>query len=153
MGGVDRSDQMLISYSTERKRVKKRYEKYCFHLINTCVVNSHIIALKISYKKSQLKFREQLIESLFLENKPVKQSRKHGRPSSSNIVRLTERHFPSFIGPNDIKENFSRRCNACSKNGIRKESRYECKECNVGLCAAPCFGYYHTKRDFSKVFE
>ena len=38
-------------------------------------------------------------------------------------------------------------------DGIRKESRYKCKDYNVGLCAAPCFGYYHIKRDFSKVFE
>ena len=38
-------------------------------------------------------------------------------------------------------------------DGIRKESRYEHKDYNVGLCAALCFGYYHIKRDFSKVLE
>ena len=38
-------------------------------------------------------------------------------------------------------------------DGIRKESRYKCKDYNVGLCAAPCIGYYRIKRDFSKVFE
>ena len=38
-------------------------------------------------------------------------------------------------------------------DGIREKSRYECKEYNVGLCAAPCFGHNHIKTDFSKVFE
>ena len=28
---------------------------------------------------------------------------------------------------------------------IRNKSKYECKECRVGLCAAPCFGYYLKK--------
>ena len=31
MGGVDLADQMLTSYSTERKRVKKWYKKYLDH--------------------------------------------------------------------------------------------------------------------------
>ena len=153
MGGVDRSDQMLTSYEIERKRVKKWYKKFLYHLVNVCVFNAYIIATKLGSKVTQLQFREELIESLFLENQNIGSSRKRGRQTTSNLARLTGRHFPSFIPPNEIKENPSRRCKVCSKNNFRKESRYQCKECDVGLCVAPCFEYYHTKKDFSKNFE
>ena len=153
MGGVDCGDQMLTSYEIERKRVKKWYKTFFYHLVNVGVFNAHIIATKLGSKVTQLQFREELIESLFLENQNTGSSRKRGRQSTSNLARLAGRHVPSFIQPNEMKENSSRRCKVCSKNTFRKESRYQCKECDVGLCVAPCFEYYHTKKDFSKIFE
>ena len=75
MGGVDRSDQMLTSYEIERKRVKKWYKKFFYHLVNVCVFNAHIIATKLGSKVTQLQFREELIESLFLENQNIASSR------------------------------------------------------------------------------
>ena len=153
MGGVDHSDQMLTSYEIEWKRVKKWYKHFLYHLVNVCVFNAHIIATKLGSKVTQLQFREELIESLFLENQNIGSSRKRGRQTTSNLARLTGRRFPSFIPPNEIKENPSRRRKVCSKNNFRKESRYQWKECDVGLCVAPCFEYYHTKKDFSKIFE
>ena len=47
----------------------------------------------------------------------------------------------------------TRRCAVCSVNKIRKDIRYYCKDCDVGLCVVPCFEYFHTKTDFSNVFE
>ena len=44
MGGVDRADQMLTFYSTERKHVKKWYKKYFHHLFNQSVLNVFIIS-------------------------------------------------------------------------------------------------------------
>ena len=82
MGGVDRSDQMLTSYEIERKRVKKWYKKFFYHLVNVCVFNAHIIATKLGSKVTQLQFREELIESLFLENQNIGSSRKRGRQST-----------------------------------------------------------------------
>ena len=49
---------------------------------------------------------------------------------------------------NEKKSNATRRCVVCKKHGTRKESRYECLRCDVGLCAAPCFGAYHTLKVF-----
>ena len=43
MGSVDRSDQMMISYPVERKRLKKWSKKMGLHLINTCVLNAQIL--------------------------------------------------------------------------------------------------------------
>ena len=42
MGGVDRADQMLTFYSTERKHVKKWYKKYFHHLFSQSVLNTFI---------------------------------------------------------------------------------------------------------------
>jgi len=81
--------------------------------------------------------------------------KKAGRPRSSGILRLTERHFPSFVPPTPKKETPTRYCAVCcakrdSKGKRkRKESHYMCNSCNVGLCAAPCFEIYHTKENFS----
>ena len=47
----------------------------------------------------------------------------------------------------------SKRCALCSANKIRKDTRYYCKDCDVGLCVVPCFEYYHTKTDFSNAFK
>ena len=43
MGSVDRSDQMIISYPTEHKQIKKWYKKHFMHLINISSFNTHII--------------------------------------------------------------------------------------------------------------
>ncbi|CAK9832788.1 Histone-lysine N-methyltransferase SETMAR [Anthophora retusa] len=39
----------------------------------------------------------------------------------------------------------NRRYVVCTAKDKRRESRYECKDCNVGLCVEPCFRIYHTE--------
>ena len=65
MGGIDRSDQMLTSYSTEHKHVKKWCKKYFYHLLNQSVLSAFIISQRKGNKETSLKFREQLKEKLF----------------------------------------------------------------------------------------
>ena len=67
---------------------------------------------------------------------------KNQRRDTDNPMRLTERHFPSLYISRRKKR--SRRCVVCSKNDKRSESRYACKDCNVGLCVDTCFRIYHT---------
>ncbi|KAL2714731.1 hypothetical protein V1478_015916 [Vespula squamosa] len=55
--------------------------------------------------------------------------------TDDNPTRLVERHFPTSYTSD--RKNKVRRCTVCSKNNMRRESRYECKECNVGLCICP----------------
>ncbi|CAD1468999.1 unnamed protein product, partial [Heterotrigona itama] len=50
--------------------------------------------------------------------------------------RLTGKHFPSHSLRNFI---------ICSKNDVRRRSRYECENCDVGLYVVPCFKIYHTQ--------
>ena len=78
-----------------------------------------------------------------------------GRPCvEQDIIRLSERHFPSKVPATDKKANAQRVYVVCSKkkdnNGknIRQESRFQCSECGVGLCVDPCFKIYHTIKNF-----
>lgn len=59
--------------------------------------------------------------------------------------RLSERHFPEFIPSTVQKRRPVKRCVLCHKRKIRKESRYMCKDCSVGLCIVPCFKEFHTE--------
>ena len=153
MGGVDRSDQMLTSYEVERKRVKKWYKKMFHHLINQAVFNSQIIHKALGGTLTPLKFREKLIHDIVVKYPPthVTTPGRHGRGgvNKDTELRLVGRHFPAYADDNSEKglKKKSRRCVVCTKRGNkRKETRFICPECDVGLCAAPCFRDYHTKK-------
>lgn len=78
---------------------------------------------------------------------------KSGRRCSAvvNPERLIGRHFIDYCPPTAKKSNPTRMCLVCcSKVGqsgkkVRKETRYCCLDCKVGLCLVPCFKIYHTK--------
>ncbi|GFV45445.1 piggyBac transposable element-derived protein 4 [Trichonephila clavipes] len=116
----------------------------CFKVIDEiglCYVLS-LICLRSSYfERTKLHTRETSV-------------RKSGRQKSSGNLRLMERHFPSYVPPTPKKEAPTRYCAVCrakrDSNGKRKrkESRYMCSSCNVGLCASPCFQIYHTVENF-----
>ena len=78
-------------------------------------------------------------------------SKKAGRRKQPGSLLLTERHFPDFIPPSEKKAVPYRNCAVCCSKidergkKIRKETRYWCQECNVGLCAVPCFKLFHTQ--------
>lgn len=154
MGGVDKLDQHLHDYPVTRKRGKKYYKKIFFHLLDICVWNSFILYQKNGGMKSHLDFRQKLVEEI-LNEYPVANRRKSGRPRlQPGPSRLTERHFPEFIPPSEKKSAPTRCCAVCCKKKkdsgkkIRKETRYFCRDCNVALCAVPCFLIYHTKIEF-----
>jgi len=134
---------------------KKYYKKVFFHLLDMCIWNAFVLYKKNGGEKKNLEFRSQLVEKLIQNYHSDRNIKKAGRPRSSGILRLTERHFPSFVPPTPKKETPTRYCAVCcakrdSKGKRkRKESRYMCNSCNVGLYAAPCFEIYHTKENFS----
>ena len=149
---------MLVAYPAERKRHKIWYKKQFRHLLNQTVLNSYILFQKDNHGNaiSHLQFRIKLIERLLECHHQPGQMRRRGRPSKdeSNPVRLTARHFPKFIPANDGKEAPTRRCKVCCScvgadgKKTRRETRYFCEDCGVALCAAPCFGVYHTKKNY-----
>lgn len=69
---------------------------------------------------------------------------KRQKMQSDCPLRLTARHFPDIVPPTSLKKNALRKCIVCSRKKIRRESRYQCTECDVGLCVQPCFKIYHT---------
>lgn len=155
MGGVDRLDQHLHDYPTTRKRGKRYYKKIFFHLVDISVWNSFVLYQKNGGKRDHLEFRKMLVEKLIEKYHSKVLPKRTGRPGyQPGPLRLTERHFPEFVPPTEKKAAPCRNCAVCcSKRDergkkIRKETRYYCRNCNVGLCAVPCFMVYHTKLNF-----
>jgi hypothetical protein len=160
MGAVDVADQMLVAYPIERKRHKIWYKKQFRHLINQCVLNAFILYNKKNEVQStHLKFRTQLIERIIEDyhGPIIYQKNLAARQSVEGMgsVRLTERHFPSFIPSTEGKAAPTRRCRVCCSKAnheqqkkTRKETRYMCSPCNVALCPAPCFEKFHTKKNY-----
>lgn len=147
---------MLVAYPAERKHHKVWYKKQFRHLLNATVLNAYIL-FKDNYGvlTTHLQFRVRVVERILECHHQPSQNPRCGRPSKdeSNPLRLTAGHFPKFIHATDEKEAPTRRCKVCcSKQGkmakIRRETRYFCEDCDVALCPAPCFGLYHTKRNY-----
>lgn len=152
MGGVDRSDQCLSYYPVARNQQRKYYKKIFRHLLNQAVWNSFVIYKKNGGRFNHIGFRMKLVERLIEEGGTNQGVRSSINPKESeNVVRLIGRHFPSYVESDASKKRKSvRKCVVCclatNDNGkrIRRETRFECRDCNVGLCAAPCFEKYHT---------
>jgi len=85
--------------------------------------------------------------------KEIKHHQIKGKKKKMNIsdrLNIDQRHFPEYIGDSSTKKQ-RRQCYVCSNKAEgkkRKDTFYQCKECDVGLCAAPCFNIYHTKNIF-----
>ncbi|GBN36326.1 PiggyBac transposable element-derived protein 4 [Araneus ventricosus] len=151
MGGVDKADQCLSYYPVARNQQRKYYKKIFRYLLSQAVWNAFVIFKKNGGKMRQVEFRMKLIERLIEVTVCNPSTRRGPFPKSEeNVVRLTGRHFPSYVDESESRKK-SRKCVVCSlkinENGkrVRRESRFECKNCNVGLCVAPCFEIYHTE--------
>lgn len=108
---------------------------------------------KLGGKYSHLNFRLDLVDRLIERHGTVNE--KKGRPGIlPNPVRLTERHFLEVIQPTEKKLRLTRQYFVCcskrndSGKRMRKETRYFCLDCDIGLCLPPCFKIYHTKAEF-----
>lgn len=147
MGGVDKVDQMLSAYPLERKRGKVWYKKQFRHIVNITIQNALIIYQKaVDPSITNLEFRKMLVNEIFLRYVPTESPRKRGRPSyTEDPCRMIERHFL-----NSVPEKKSRRCVVCNSKKKRKDTRYECRDCDVGLCVVPCMEIYHTQKHYDK---
>ncbi|XP_046400817.1 piggyBac transposable element-derived protein 4-like [Ischnura elegans] len=148
MGAVARADMVTSSVETVRKSVKW-YKKIFFHMVDISVLNAHclykaVTKKKIPFEKFQLSLIREILETYHRQSRSVS-----GRRSQHDLpARLTDRHFPSSTcNPATLKAH-SRRCVVCSKSGRRRESRYMCDICNVGLCVTPCFQIFHTQKHY-----
>ena len=77
-------------------------------------------------------------------------SRPH-QNSGRNLLRLFESHFISTYPNRGSKKKYPQvNCVLCYANKKRKDTRYWCSKCGVGLCLLECFEVYHTKIDYTK---
>jgi hypothetical protein len=149
MGAVDRSDMMLSSIECVRKSLKW-YRKFFLHMIDITLLNSQtLFNVKTGKNIALAEFQLKLIREIFQKFHKPRATSKRGRPSAGDQpLRLTERHFPTVVPPTPKKQNPTRHCHVCTNTTVaerkRKESRYMCEKCGVGLCVHPCFEKYHT---------
>lgn len=131
MSGVDRADQMMSYYSSPRKTIKW-YRKLFFHLVDICMWNAcFIYKKKCQSKKTLLEFRDEVLMNI-LTPKPI----------TPVVIDFQAHHFPA---ENTGEKNTMKRCRWCSKQNVRKRSKYHCPQCEEkpGLCIVPCFKEWH----------
>jgi hypothetical protein len=142
MNGVDKMDQCLQYYDPTRKTIKW-YRKVAIHVIQVALWNSYLVHEKVTHSgMTFLKYILSVLSTMVLNN--------YEQPNlmNENLVRLTQKHFPTTIPPTATKHNPFRRCKICRvQQGIRKETHYYCASCPAkpALCVDPCFRIYHTE--------
>ena len=143
---IDKVD-MQISFVACLRKTVKWYRKLFFHMLDLSVFNSYLL-YKVNTGKV-IKFsdyRLQLIREILQTHSAPKS--KIGRPALTNQpIRLTARHFPSLVPQTAERENPQRKCVVCAHTSRRPrkrtDSRFMCKDCDVGLCVVGCFEEYH----------
>lgn len=137
MSGVDRQDQMMSYYPAERKTLRW-YKKIAIHIIQICLINSHLLYCKYIKKISLYDYRLSVIRNL-LSSK--------AEPVQQPCLEVSECHFPCKVDKNDKNRHIRKRCRMCASEGKRQETIYQCKKCESepGLCLDSCFKDYHKK--------
>lgn len=146
MGAVDKCDMVISSIQSIRKSMKW-YKKYFFHLLDIAVWNAYCLYKHKTHKNISIAaFHLQLIRQIL--SKYHKENLRQSSPRSADKYpfRLTDRHFPAiYTSRNTKRKSNLRKCVVCSKNGVQRQTHYQCKICDVGLCVCPCFETFHTK--------
>ncbi|GBL69588.1 PiggyBac transposable element-derived protein 4 [Araneus ventricosus] len=155
MGGVDKADQCLSYYPVARNQQRKYYKKIFRYLLSQAVWNAFVIFKKNGGKMRKVEFRMKLIERLIEVTVCNPSTRRGPFPKSEeNVVRLTGRHFPSYVDESESRKK-SRKCVVCSlkinENGKRvpRESRFECKNCNEKIPPVKSLPIFHHCLSFS----
>ena len=128
MGGVDKNDQLRQFYHVRLK--SQKYYKYLFWMLfDVAITNSLIIARASPILQKQTKsvksFRSALAQELL--NGYCSRKRR-GRKPTVSIKKFKGEHYP-FLG--DGKQH---RCEFCSLKGVRKATKWYCRDCNIYLC-------------------
>jgi hypothetical protein len=145
MGGVDRSDRMVRTYSVSR-RSKKWWFRLFYYLLDTSIANSFILYHNSPNhgKLTELEYVKKL--SLALIGRFSKEDKVQPHPQRKRTKGLIP---PRLTAGNHWPLNVKKRqnCQHCARPGRKgPRSRYICKACNVHLCIGGCFELYHTRR-------
>jgi hypothetical protein len=145
MGGVDRSDRMVRTYSVSR-RSKKWWYRLFYYLVDTSIANSFILYHNSTNhpRITELEFVKQLSLALigaFSKKDKVQPHPQRKRTNVRTPPRLTAgNHWP-------MRANKKGKCQKCARPRSRgPQSQYMCEACQVHLCINECFKNYHTRR-------
>lgn len=145
MRGVDLCDQLRECYQVGRP-CKKWWRYFLWFYINLCIVNAYIILRESrggappsgfnGKQFTQRHFRVRLAQQLIGDYQGARGMERAAR----------KRHADSPIEYGHRLERMSersRRCRNCTNKGLRHESVFGCKICNVHLCRGGCFSEFH----------
>ena len=129
---------MILYYGFAHRSIKW-WKRVFFHILDTAIVNAHILYNAMSdVKLTQLEFRRAVAEGLLGEYETTQVRRRAQDPNLP--LRLRGRPFPEPV-PDGRPD-----CHVCSdrRAGRRHQTQYRCKVCKTPLCLYPCFEKYHT---------
>ncbi|KFM73599.1 PiggyBac transposable element-derived protein 4, partial [Stegodyphus mimosarum] len=144
MCAIEKLGLTLSSTEYMRKSIKW-YKILFFHLLDLSILNARALHKVLTGKNFTIaKFELTLIREMLDKYKERNRSEE-----KTLLPRLVERHFLSlYVSERSKKKNPVTRCIVCSKHNNRRETRYWCFKCRVGLCVVPCFEMYHTREDY-----
>ena len=146
---VDKSDSMMSTVECKRKTMKW-YKKLFYHLVDSAILNAHILYKVSTGKKPTLyDFTTEVVRQLLEKySDPLPGLGKHWASHGDDPTRLMARHFPKTIPATPCKKYAQKPCHVCrtttQRPKARKDTRYMCASCDVALCLEPCFEQYHT---------
>ncbi|XP_060739707.1 piggyBac transposable element-derived protein 4-like [Tachysurus vachellii] len=145
MRGVDLCDQLRECYQVGRP-CKKWWRYFLWFYVNLCIVNAYIILRESrsgappagfnGKEFTQRHFRVRLAQQLIGDYQGARGMERAAR----------KRHADSPLEYGHRLERMSersRRCRNCTNKGLRHESVFGCKICNVHLCRGGCFSEFH----------
>uniref|UniRef100_A0A8D3BVI7 Si:ch211-130m23.5 n=1 Tax=Scophthalmus maximus TaxID=52904 RepID=A0A8D3BVI7_SCOMX len=145
MRGVDLCDQLRECYHVGRP-CKKWWRYFLWFYVNLCIVNAYIMLRESrggappagfnGKQFTQRHFRVRLAQQLIGDYQGARGMERAAR----------KRHADSPIEYGHRLERMSersRRCRNCTNKGLRHESVFGCKICNVHLCRGGCFSEFH----------
>ena len=101
------ADQMVLYYGLAHRSIKWRKQSF-FHILDTCIVNAHIL-YNASSSKKQLEFRRAVAEGLLADYEAAKVRHRTQDPHLPR--RLKEWVFPELIPVNSRPD-----CHVCSRS-------------------------------------
>jgi len=115
------------------------YNNTYIHLYNTFILYNYVTGRNLFFSKFHLYLMKQILKKYNSSRTYVSK----GKNTDNEPFYLTQRHFPSkYVNNSTIRNNARRKCVICAKHNKRRETHYECKKCDVGLCIVPCFELY-----------
>nr|XP_049620046.1 piggyBac transposable element-derived protein 4 [Syngnathus scovelli] len=145
MRGVDLCDQLRECYQVGRP-CWKWWRYFLWFYVNVCIVNAYVLMREnrgatppagLNGKQhTQRHFRVRLAQQLIGDYQGARGMERAAR----------KRHADSPIEYGHRLERMSersRRCRNCTNKGLRHESVFGCKICNVHLCRGGCFSEFH----------
>ena len=140
MGGEDRNDAQIGNYSSVQKTHKWTVKVVMHFLEEAVVLHSFILHDKVNPGK--LRFMQ---FKLYIVKKTINRARAANIPQIYHVPQVGL-HFLELITATEKKSNPYKKCVPCTKNKVRKEPRYQCKNCvnHPELCPAPCFEKFYS---------